>query len=144
MLHPQLIGILGLVAIAACWSLAVVLYRVGTAGTTARMLALLLVFEGITLVTAGFPDFVLELDQFYMFDHYPTLAIFIFIAHHIGDATMLALYPPFLALALQTKLTQPFAGKRMRIAVAVASAVLFFGVIAFAALRDSKVGALFL
>jgi hypothetical protein len=35
MLQAQLIGILGLVAIAACWGLAVVLYRVGTAGSVA-------------------------------------------------------------------------------------------------------------
>jgi hypothetical protein len=55
MLQAQLIGILGLVAIAACWGLAVVLYRVGTAGSVARMLSLLLVVEGLTLVTAGFP-----------------------------------------------------------------------------------------
>jgi hypothetical protein len=42
---------------------------------------------------------------------------------------MLALYPPFLAAALNTKLTRPFAAKRMRIGLAVASVALFFAVI---------------
>ena len=42
---------------------------------------------------------------------------------------MLALYPPFLAAALQTKLTRPFASKRMRIGLAVASLALFFAVL---------------
>ncbi len=59
----QLVGILGLVAIAACWGLAVVLYRVGTAGSVARKLALLLVIEGVTLLSAGFPHFALGLGE---------------------------------------------------------------------------------
>lgn len=46
------IGVLGLVAIAACWGLAVVLYRVGPPGSMARKLALLLVVEGVALFTA--------------------------------------------------------------------------------------------
>ena len=50
MLQPQLIGILGLVAIAVCWALVVVLYRVGTASSVARKLALLLVIEGVASV----------------------------------------------------------------------------------------------
>jgi hypothetical protein len=41
---------------------------------------------------------------------------------------MLALYPPFLAAALKTKLTRPFAGKRMRIGLAAASVALVLGV----------------
>jgi len=147
MLQGQLIGILGLVAIAACWGLAVVLYRVGTVGSVARKLALLLVIEGVTLLTAGFPEFALfgggeALQRFW--DEHLILRIVSFISHHIGDAAMLALYPPFLALALQTKLTRPFAGKRMRIAVAVTSVALFFGVLAFAIFRDSPVGSMFL
>jgi hypothetical protein len=42
---------------------------------------------------------------------------------------MLSLYPPFLAAALQTKLTRPFADKRMRIVLAAASIALFFAVL---------------
>ncbi len=60
MYNTVLIGILGLLAIAACWGLAVVLFRVGPRGSTARLLAWLLVIEGITLVTAGFPEFALD------------------------------------------------------------------------------------
>lgn len=42
-------GILALVAVAMCWALAITLFRVGTPGSTARKLALLLFIEGITL-----------------------------------------------------------------------------------------------
>ena len=54
----QIYGILALVAVAMCWSLAVVLYRVGTAGSVARKLALLLVIEGVTLAP-GYIDLLL-------------------------------------------------------------------------------------
>lgn len=144
MLHAQLIGILGLFAIAACWGLAVVLYRVGAAGGVSRKLALLLVMEGITLVTAGFPEFVMGKDQYVVFVQNPALAYFYFILHHIGDAAMLALYPPFLAAALQTKLTRPFASKRMRIIVPAVSSALFVGVIVSAGVWNSPIGALLL
>lgn len=144
MLHAQLIGILGLFAIAACWGLAVVLYRVGAAGGVSRKLALLLVMEGITLVTAGFPEFVMGKDQYVVFVQNPALAYFYFILHHIGDAAMLALYPPFLAAALQTKLTRPFASKRMRIVVPAVSSALFVGVIVSAGVWNSPIGALLL
>jgi len=143
MLQIQLIGILGLVAIAACWGLAVVLYRVDTAGGVARKLALLLFIEGITLLTAGFPEFVLGKDQLFFLDESPLLGMSILALHHIGDAAMLALYPTFLALALQTKLTRPFAGKRVRIALAVSAAVLFLGTMVFISL-DSMIGAMVL
>jgi hypothetical protein len=51
------------------------------------------------------------------------------IVHFLGDGAMFALYPPFLAAALQTTLTRPFAGKRMRIGLAGASVVFFFTVL---------------
>ena len=70
-----LIGIIGLVAVAACWALAVVLFRVSTAGSVARKLAVLLVFEGFVLVTAGFPDMAFDVpDSFY--DLHPMLWFF--------------------------------------------------------------------
>ncbi len=52
-----------------------------------------------------------------------------FIVHTIGDSAMLALYPPVLAAALQTKLTRPFAGKRMRIGLGIVSVVFVFAVL---------------
>ena len=144
MLQVQLIGILGLFAIAACWGLAMVLYRVGTAGDAAHKLALLLVIEGVTLLSAGFPEFVFGVDQQFLIVNFPVAGISAFVVHHLGDAVLLALYPPFLAVALQTKLTLPFANKQVRIAVAATSAVLFFGVMVLAGYWESPVGNLVL
>ena len=50
------IATLGIVAAVMCCGLAVVLYRVGTAGSVARKLALLLLVEGVTLASTGFID----------------------------------------------------------------------------------------
>jgi hypothetical protein len=123
-----LIGILGLVAVTACWALAVVMYRVGGAGTVARKLAFLLVVEGFVLVTAGYPEFVLQLpDNF--FETREILYFFMGVAHHGGDGLMVILYPPFLALALNTSLTRPFANKRVRIGLALAMAALVLAVV---------------
>lgn len=44
---------------------AVVLYRVGPANSVVRKLSVLLAIEGITLLTAGFPDFLLGLEAVY-------------------------------------------------------------------------------
>ena len=123
----QAIGALGLVAIAACWAFAVVLFRVGPPGSVARMLALLLVFEGITLVTADFPFMFLDVPDSW-FEANPWLEPIYFTAHTIGDAAMLALYPPFLAAALNTKLTRPFAGKRMRVVMVCVAVALVIAV----------------
>jgi hypothetical protein len=56
-LHP--FGILALVAIGMCLVLAVVLYRVGTRGSVARRLALLLVVEAVTLGSSSSLEFLL-------------------------------------------------------------------------------------
>ncbi len=127
MSQMSMIGILGLVAVAMCWTFAVVLYRVGTTGSVARKLALLLFVEGVTLLSADYIDRTLGLtDSFY--SQYPQWQQIWFIVHTLGDCAMLALYPAFLAVALRTKLTLPFAGKRMRIAVAGAAIVIFIAV----------------
>jgi len=118
-----LIGILGLVAIAACWALATVLFRVSTPRTTARKLAVLLVIEGLVLATAGFPEFAFGIPDS-VYEEHPTLLFILGAIHHLGDAAMVALYPPFLALALNSKLTRSFSEKRARIALAVGSAVM--------------------
>lgn len=128
------IGILGLVAIAACWALAVVLYRVSTAGTTARQLVLLLVVEGLTLLTAGFPGFVFNAaDPFYL--AFPKLYFWTGVVHHLGDAAMIALYPPFLASALNTSITRQFSGKGMRIGLAIGAAIIWL----FAVFNPSRI-----
>jgi hypothetical protein len=139
MLHVQLIGILGLIAIAACWVLAVVFYRVSTTGSIARKLAVLLVIEGLVLATAGFPQFATGLDLNYwdsFFESHPAVGFFASLVHHLGDAAMIALYPPFLALALKTNLTRPFAGTRVRIGLAIGSVVLGLAVV----LSPSRIG----
>ena len=118
-------GIMGLVTVAMCWAFAMVLYRVGAPGSVARKLALLLFVEGVTLVSSGYIDLffvpaVMERSW------YPDWYQATFIIHTIGDSAMLALYPPFLAAALQTKLTRPFAGKRMRIGLGIVAVIFVF------------------
>ena len=120
-------GIMGVVAIAACLALAVALYRVTTVSTTARMLGFLLLIEAVTLGTAGYIENILGIsEEFY--ELHPLYIKISFIIHTLGDCAFVAFYPPFLAAALQTKLTRPFAGKRMRIGLAIASVVMFFAV----------------
>lgn len=119
--HPY--SIVALVATALCWVLAIVLYRAGTPGSVARKLSALLGIEGVTLISAGYIDLMLtpavRAQPFYQawFDAQ-------FVVHTIGDCSMLALYPPFLAAALRTTPTRPFAEPRVRIGLAVAAALL--------------------
>jgi hypothetical protein len=120
-------GIIGVVAIAACLALAVALYRVTIVSPTARMLGFLLLIEAVTLGSAGYIEMVLGLSENF-YDQHPLLDQIGFAIHTLGDCAFVAFYPPFLAAALQTKLTRPFAGKRMRIGLAVASIVMFFAV----------------
>jgi hypothetical protein len=117
-------GILTLLAIAMCWALAVVLYRVGTPGSVARRLSLLLVVEGVTLGSSSSIEFLLvsPSDAFHL---HPRWMQAEFIVHTLGDCAMLALYPPFLAAALQTRLTRPFADHRVQVGLAIAATALF-------------------
>ena len=50
-------------------------------------------------------------------EEHPVYAMFGFIGHTSGDAAMLALYPPFLAAALKTRLTRPFGTKHAQVAL---------------------------
>ena len=127
MTFENLVGFVGLAAIAACWVFAAVLYRVAPAGSVAHKLALLLLIEGFTLLTAGFPERALGVSETVYAAH-PLYARIAFIAHTAGDAAMLALYPTFFAVALQTPLTRPFAGDKARIFLIVAAIVLVFAV----------------
>jgi hypothetical protein len=120
--HPY--GIVALVATALCWSLAVVLYRVGARGSAARKLAVLLAIEGVTLISAGYIDLMLTpaVHAHPLYQRWFDAQV---IVHTLGDCSMLALYPPFLAAALGTKLTRPFADTRVRIGLAIGAALLF-------------------
>lgn len=125
MLQFDALGFLGLVAGIMTWSLAAVLFRVQSPGGVARTIAILLVVEGITLISTGYLDMFLT-ETVRAHPAYPTWVFAEEIVHTLGDCALLALYPPFLALALQTKLTRPFARRPMRIALALASLGLFF------------------
>jgi hypothetical protein len=138
------VGALGLVAVAACWGLAVVLFRVGAPGSVARKLAWLLVIEGVTLGTGGFLWMALAGDSIsdQWFNEHVPLAVEIgnFILHHLGDAGMIALYPAFLAAALRTRLTRPFEGKNLRITIAVVAVLMAVGTVVTKAAWNSLFG----
>jgi len=125
MLQFDALGSLGLVAVLMCWSLAVVLYRVAATGGAARLLALLLTVEGIALVAQGFVDMFFT-ESVRAHPAYPAWLKGEEIVHTLGDCATFALYPAFLALALKTKLTRPFARRSMRISLAVTATALFF------------------
>lgn len=118
-------GILAVIAFAMCLALAVLLVRVGMSGSAARMLALLLVVEGVALISTGYIDLFLAA-AVKESSWYPGWLRAEEIVHTFGDCAMLALYPPFLAAALQTKLTRPFLSRRVQIAIAGAAGLLFF------------------
>ena len=139
MIQADPYGILAVIAFVLCWSLAAVLYRVGTPGSVARKLALLLVVEGTTLISTGFIDLFLT-PTVRAHRLYPVWIHAEEIVHTCGDCAMLALYPPFLAAALQTRLTRPFAGRGMRLGLWIAATLLFFAVL----YSPLKVGAVLL
>jgi hypothetical protein len=129
MFQFDLSAFLGVVAVVMCFALAIVLYRVGEAGSVARKLALLLAVEGMTLGSTGLEVDLLDpaITENWSYDsgHLYYAAII----HYFFDCAMLALYPGFLAAALNTKLTRPFGGERMRMLFLAISAMLFFAVL---------------
>ena len=123
MLHFSGIGTLALVALTLCWSLAATLYRVGTPGSVARRLSLLLLVEGATLISTGYLDLFLT-DSARSAGWYPAFFRVEEIVHTVGDCLMLALYPPFLAAAIRTRLTAPFAAPSVQKALLAMAAVM--------------------
>lgn len=119
------IGMIALVATAMCWSLAVVLYRTGSPGSVARKLSLLLVVEGVTLISSGYIDLLITTEAKAL-AWYPGWFQAEFIVHTIGDCALLALYPPFLAAALNTPLVRPFGARKARLALAAGAVLLTF------------------
>jgi len=121
------VGVLALVSTAMCWSLAIVLYRVGASGSVARKLSLLLAVEGATLISTGFLDLMLT-EAVKASPSYPLWLQFESVVHTLGDCLMLVLYPSFLAAALRTPLTLPFATRRANVAISLIAAALFVAV----------------
>jgi hypothetical protein len=124
MLQFSWAGSLAVLALVMCWSLAVALYRLGAPGSVPRQLSLLLVVEGVTMVSTGYLDLFLT-SAALAHPLYPAFFRTEEIVHTLGDCAMLALYPAFLAAALRTRLTKPFSDRRVRSALAVFAAALF-------------------
>jgi len=125
-IHPY--GILGALAVLLCWTLAVVLLWAGMPGSVARRLAVLLILEGVPLGSsdAGVSYWLASPEEFYAQNAWiNTVGLFV---HTFGDVGMLALYPPFLAAALQTRLTRPFGDKRVQVGLGVAAVILYIAV----------------
>jgi hypothetical protein len=116
MFATDLRGILTLSSVLLCFALAVWLLRVSSRGTTARMLSLLLMFEGFTLATSTSFLYIFSAGL-QMYELYPWIGPVQPVIHYLGDCAMIALYPPFLAAALNTRLTRPFSRKSVRIAL---------------------------
>ena len=123
MFQFSLIGLLALIAVFMCLSLALVIFRTGMRGGTARRLSLLLVVEGVTLISTGYIDLFLGPDISSL-PWYPAWVEAEAIIHTLGDCAMLALYPPFLGMALQTPLTRPFNNRRVRAGLFIVAAML--------------------
>lgn len=123
MLQFSSIGAFAIVALAMCWSLAVVVFRVSQAGSVARQLSLLLFVEGATLISTGYIDLFLT-ESTRSATWYPVFYRMEEVIHTAGDCLMLALYPPFLAAALRTRLTAPFGTRPARIVLLILAAVL--------------------
>lgn len=123
MLQFSSLGTLALLALAMCWGLAVVVFRVSPAGSVGRQLSLLLVVEGTTLISTGYLDLFLT-EAARTADWYPVFYRTEEIIHTLGDCLMLALYPPFLAAALRTRLTAPFSSPVIRLILLVLAAIL--------------------
>jgi hypothetical protein len=123
MFQLNYVGVLALLATAMCWSLAVALFRVGVSGSVARKLSLLLLVEGVTLVSSGYID-MLFTPALQARTWYPAWFEAEFVVHTVGDCTMLALYPPFLAAALNTSMVRPFGYPGARLALGLGAAAL--------------------
>lgn len=122
-LYP--LAILALTTVLLCWGLGALLFRTGMPGSVGRRLAVLLFLEGLTLgsSSAGTSYWFVSPEAF--FAQHPWLYWLLGGVHTFGDTAMLALYPPFLAMALRTKLVRPFANPRVQVLLAVAAVTLF-------------------
>jgi hypothetical protein len=124
MFQVTLEGVLALTAVLLSWALAVVLYRVSLPDSIARKLSLLLVFEGITLGSSDVISYFLTSPENFN-SLYPWFDMVQSIVHTFGDCAIVALYPVFLASALQIRLTKPFAKKKVRAGLTVYAVLLF-------------------
>ena len=120
--HP--IAVLALVTVLMCCGLGVLLFRTAMPGSVGRRLAVLLFVEGLTLGSSGAGVGYWFVDDEAILIQHPWLDWLLTILHSSGDTAMLALYPPFLAVALRTRLVRPFGKPRVRAALVIAAVIL--------------------
>jgi hypothetical protein len=121
----------GIIGVLVCFGFAIWLWRIGTRGSTARQLSVLLVIEGITLGTSGSLNFGMSPPQQNPDGTWPLGRVLWSVLHHVGDVAIIALYPPFLANVLRTRWTMPFANATGRVGIAVFAVVLFGFIFSF-------------
>ena len=109
--HP--IAVLALVTVLMCWSLGVLLFRTAMPGSVGRRLAVLLFVEGLTLGSSGAGLGYWFVDEEAILIQHPWLDRLLTIVHSSGDTAMLALYPPFLAMALRTRMVRPVRSRNL-------------------------------
>ena len=121
MLQANPVAALGAAAIALCWFLAVVLFRVGSPGGLARRLSLLLTAEGVALASSGILDFFLT-PEARAGSGYLLWSDAAWGAHLLADGAILSLYPLFLGAVLDTPLVRPLKSRSGRWGVVCAAA----------------------
>lgn len=126
MLATDIRGILTLLSVLLCWALAVWLFRISERGSTARLLSALLFFEGFTLGTSTAFLYIFSAGL-EMYTLYPWIDPLQQVLHYFGDCAMIALYPAFLAQALNTRLVRPFGRRGARIALLCYAGLLYLG-----------------
>jgi hypothetical protein len=121
--HP--LAVLALVSVLLCWALGIVLFRTGMPGSVGRRLAVLLFLEGLTLASSGAGIGYWLVSPATFFGDHPWVNRLSGFIHYAGDTAMLALYPPFLALALRTPLVRPFGRPAAQAGLAVVAVTLW-------------------
>jgi len=115
--------VLAIAAVLIAFAFSIWLWRIGGRGSTARQLSVLLAVEGFTLATSGavlLPYLIPYLVPYISDPRMPQAA-----AHFAFDVALLALYPPFLAHALRTRWTLPFAKMSVRIALVIVAVAIY-------------------
>jgi hypothetical protein len=111
--------VIAIAAVLITFAFSIWLWWIGTRGSTARQLSVLLAVEGFTLASSS-----TVLDP-YLSPHVSFVPLVARLwVHHTFDVALIALYPPFLANALRTRWTLPFAKKPVQIVLALIAVAL--------------------
>jgi len=123
----------GIISVLMCLAFAIWLWRIGARGSTARQLSVLLVIEGLTVLTSGAMQFgvVFPAPPPPLTTVEGLLGFTRVLLHHACDVALIALYPPFLATALLTRWTLFFSKLWVRITLIVFGVTLVAFVLPF-------------